>query len=39
VRELLSETFLFKERGEIDIKVKGRVPTYLLKGRRTLRAA
>jgi class 3 adenylate cyclase len=33
VRELLKDKFTFVERGMIDIKGKGELLTYLLKGR------
>ena len=31
--ELLKDSFTFEERGEIDVKGKGKMKTYLLKGR------
>lgn len=34
IYELLKEKFLFEERGEIDVKGKGLMKTYFLKGNR-----
>ena len=34
VVEMLSDEFLFEQRGEVDIKGKGLMPTYFLVGRR-----